>query len=352
MPKNHARSPFAPHPAVAPAIAGEPIRRTSAAPPATSRGPLAWCRIAAVVATTGLLAACGAQPPATAPAADGPLRVVTTTNLVADLASRVGGERVDVVSLMGSGVDPHLYKASEGDLRLLQQAELVLYNGLHLEGKMGDILVKLARSKPVLAVTEAIPAGELREPPELAGQYDPHVWFDVGLWALAVRPIADEIVRLRPAWQAEIEARAAAVEAELRELDAWVAARILELPAERRILVTAHDAFGYFGRRYGMEVVGIQGISTLAEAGLGDVERVVTLVVEKRVPAIFVESSVPRRAVEAVQAAVRAQGHEVVVGGELFSDALGAPGTPAATYPGMVRTNVDTIVGALGGAPR
>lgn len=284
---------------------------------------------------------------APSPPADGPLRIVTTTNLVGDLAARVGGARVTVTSLMGPGVDPHLYKASEGDLRALQGADLVLYNGLHLEGKMGDVLVKLARSKPVLAITEEIPAERLREPAEMAGQYDPHVWFDVSLWALAVRPIAAEIVRLRPAWQDEIAANATAVEAELATLDAWVAARVAEIPPERRLLVTAHDAFGYFGRRYGMEVVGIQGISTLAEAGLGDVQRVVDLVVARKVPAIFIESSVPRRSVEAVQAAVQAQGHQVVVGGELFSDALGAAGTPAASYPGMVRANVDTIVGAL-----
>jgi manganese/zinc/iron transport system substrate-binding protein len=275
------------------------------------------------------------------------LRVVATTGIIADVAQRIAGPHARVEALMGPGIDPHLYKASESDVRRLSEAELVLYNGLHLEGKMGDILTRMARTRPVVAVTEEIPQDLLREPPEFLGQYDPHVWFDVSMWAKTLGPITREILALDPEHAKEFEANAAALEKELNELDAWVKAQILTLPEPRRILVTAHDAFGYFGRRYGMQVVAIQGISTLSEAGLKDVDRVVSLVVDRKVPAIFIESSVPRRSIEAVQAAVRSRGHEAAIGGQLYSDSLGAAGSPAGTYPGMVRANVTTIVNAL-----
>lgn len=281
--------------------------------------------------------------------ANGKLRVVATTNIIGDLARALAGDDAEVVALMGPGVDPHLYKASESDVRKLASADLILYNGLHLEGKMGDILVKMARQRPVVAVADEIPEGELLEPPLLAGLYDPHVWFDVSLWATGVDVVAEELARLDPEHAEGYRRRAAEYSAELDALDAWVAQRVGTLPEERRVLITAHDAFGYFGRRYGVRVVGIQGISTLAEAGLEDVERVVNLVVESGVPAIFVESSVSPRTVEAVQAAVVDQGGRVEIGGQLFSDALGAAGTPEGTYVGMVRHNVDTLVDALAG---
>lgn len=294
-------------------------------------------------------AACGGGQSADRPAGDtsGPLQVVTTTGIIADLAARLAGPHAQVVALMGPGIDPHLYKASESDVRKLAGADLILYNGLHLEGKMGDILTKMARNRPVVAVTEEIPETELREPPELAGQYDPHVWFDVSIWARTLAPIERELAALRPAHKDEFAANRQALERELAELDAWVKSEIASIPEGQRVLVTAHDAFGYFGRRYGMEVVGLQGISTLSEAGLGDVSRVADLVAERKVKAIFVESSVPRRSIEAVQAAVRNGGHEVAIGGQLYSDSLGAAGTPAGTYPGMVRANVETLVKAL-----
>ena len=212
---------------------------------------------------------------------------------------------------------------------------------------MGDILTKMARSRPVAAVSEDIPQDQLREPPEFAGQYDPHVWFDVSLWARTLQPIVRELSALDPENAGAFEANAAAFAKELTELDAWVKQRIETIPPAQRVLVTAHDAFGYFGRRYGMEVMGLQGISTLSEAGLKDVDRVVETVVDRGIKAIFVESSVPRRSIEAVQAAVRSQGREVAIGGQLYSDALGAADSPAGTYTGMVRTNVDTIVNAL-----
>jgi len=277
----------------------------------------------------------------------GPVRVVTTTGMIADVAARIGGPHVAVEALMGSGVDPHLYKASESDVRKLSEADLILYNGLHLEGKMGDILVKLARRRPVVAVSEAVARDRLREPPEFAGQYDPHIWFDVALWAETVDPILTVLVELDPDHAAAYTTNADSLRSELGALDAWVQSRIAELPEDRRILVTAHDAFGYFGQRYGIRVIGLQGISTLAEAGLRDVERVVDLVVDHRIKAVFIESSVPRRSIEAVQVACRERGHEVSIGGQLFSDAMGTPGTPEGTYAGMVRHNVDTIVNSL-----
>lgn len=292
------------------------------------------------------LVACGG-PASDSGAGDRTLRVVTTTGMIADVAARIAGNHAQVVALMGPGVDPHLYKASESDVRKLSEADLILYNGLHLEGKMGDILVKLARSRPVVAVSELIPPEELREPPEFLGQYDPHIWFDVQLWSLTLDPIAQALSELAPAHTAEFQANADALRAELAELHTWVTARIQEIPPEHRVLITAHDAFGYFGRRYGMEVMGLQGISTVAEAGLKDVDRVVNSIVQRGIKAVFIETSVPRRSIEAVQAACRDQGHEVAIGGQLYSDAMGAPNTPEGTYIGMVRANVNTIVEAL-----
>jgi manganese/zinc/iron transport system substrate-binding protein len=291
------------------------------------------------------LAACGGQ--SSGPSEAGPIRVVTTTGMIADLAGRVAGPGAAVEALMGSGVDPHLYKASESDVRKLSEADLILYNGLHLEGKMGDILVKMARRRPVVAVSETVAKDRLREPPEFAGQYDPHIWFDVALWAETIDSILSALVELDPANAETYTRNADQLRSELDELDSWVAARVAELPEDRRVVVTAHDAFGYFGQRYGVQVVGLQGISTLAEAGLQDVERVVDLVVDRQIKAIFVESSVPQRSVEAVQVACRERGHEVAIGGQLFSDAMGTPGTPEGTYVGMVRHNVNTIVNSL-----
>ena len=296
------------------------------------------------------LTGCGGEagsPSGKAARREGPLRIVATTSIIADAARRIAGEHAQVEALMGPGVDPHLYKASESDVRRLGDADLILYNGLHLEGKMGDILTKMARNRPVVAVSEDLPQDRLREPPEFAGQYDPHVWFDVSLWAMTLQPIVRELSTLDPANAETFRANAEALGKELTELDAWVKQRIGTIPPAQRVLVTAHDAFGYFGRRYGMDVLGIQGISTLSEAGLKDVDRVVKTVVDRKVKAIFVEASVPRRSIEAVQAAVRSQGHEVAIGGQLYSDSLGAASSPAGTYAGMVRANVDTIVNAL-----
>jgi len=302
--------------------------------------------VARVLASGILLAGCAGGGDGAA-RGGGPVRVTATTGMVADAARVVGGAHVEVTGLMGPGVDPHLYKASQGDLAALGGADLILYNGLLLEGKMGDLLVKMSRDRPTVPVTEGLPDSLLREPPEFQGHYDPHVWFDVSLWRRGVARVRDALVETDPAHAADYRANAAAYMDTLGVLHEWVRERIEEIPAARRVLVTAHDAFGYFGRAYGIEVVGLQGISTVSEFGLADIRRLVDRITARRVKAVFIESSVPRRNIDAVIEGCRARGHDVEIGGTLFSDAMGAAGTPEGTYVGMVRANVNTIVGAL-----
>ena len=278
------------------------------------------------------------------------INVVTTTGMIADIVGNVGGERVNAEALMGPGVDPHLYKASEGDVRLLQEADIVFYNGLHLEAQMGEVLERMNDfGVRTVAVADEIDPSLLQSPPEFAGNYDPHVWFDVTLWMKAVDQVKEALVELDPANAAVYQANADAYLSELEGLHQYVLDQANTIPAEQRILITAHDAFNYFGRAYGFEVRGLQGISTEAQAGTADVQALADYIVEKQIPAIFVESSVPQRNVEAVQAAVQAQGFDVLIGGSLFSDAMGTEGTPEGTYIGMVRHNIDTIVEALAG---
>jgi manganese/zinc/iron transport system substrate-binding protein len=278
---------------------------------------------------------------------DEPIAVVTTIGMIADAAERVGGERVSVDGLMGPGIDPHLYKASEGDLRRLERADLILYAGLHLEAKMADVLERIADQRPTQAVTETIPRSQLLSPAQFQGQYDPHVWFDVRLWMRAVEQIRDTLTELDPESGELYRANAAAYLTELEELDRYVREQVARVPPERRVVITAHDAFGYFGEAYGFDVRGLQGISTASEAGAGDVQALADFIAERRIPAIFVESSVSPRTISAVREAVRSRGFEVEVGGSLFSDAMGDEGTPEGTYIGMVRHNVDTIVAGL-----
>ncbi|MBE0566979.1 MAG: zinc ABC transporter substrate-binding protein [Krumholzibacteria bacterium] len=294
-----------------------------------------------------LLAGCGGGNTARD---DGRLVVVATTGQVADLAARIGGDRVRVTALMGPGIDPHLYKASAGDVERLRQADLILYNGLHLEAKLGDVLARLAARQPTLAVADAVPADLLIFPPAFAEAHDPHIWFDVQLWRRTIEPVAARLAELDPAHAAAYRERAAAYAQELDRLDAEVRTTFAAIPEDRRVLITAHDAFNYLGRAYGLEVRGLQGISTATEAGTADVRDLAAFIAERRIPAVFVESSVSPRAIAAVQAAVRAHGFAVEVGGELYSDALGDEGTPAGTYVGMVRHNANTIAAALRGA--
>ena len=306
-------------------------------------------RIAATLALAPLLLLLlgGCGPAARGGEASGLMRAVTTIAQIGDAVRVVGGEHVEVIALMGAGVDPHLYKASEGDVIDLIDADIIFYNGLHLEGKMGEVLERIAEDRPVVAVSDAIPRERLRQPPEFAGNYDPHVWFDAGLWRYAVEAVRDGLIAYDPIHAAAYQSNAAAYLMELEALDIATREQIATIPADRRVLVTAHDAFGYFGAAYGIEVVGLQGISTETESGIGDVRRVAALIAARGVKAMFVETSVSPRTVEAVQAAVRDRGGEVRIGGQIYSDAMGDEGTLEGTYVGMFEANVGTIVGAL-----
>jgi manganese/zinc/iron transport system substrate-binding protein len=293
-------------------------------------------------------AGCGPVEARTTPElAGGPIRVVTTIGMITDAVEHVGGGRVQVEGLMGPGIDPHLYKASEGDLRRLERADVIFYGGLHLEAKMADVLERIGERRATQAVTDEMPRARLLTPAQFKGQHDPHVWFDVRLWSLAVEQIRDTLVELDPGSAALYRRNAAAYLRELAALDAYVRRQAARVPASRRVIVTAHDAFNYFGRAYGFEVRGLQGISTASEAGAGDVQSLARMIAERRIPSIFVESSVSPRTIEAVREAVRARGFDVRIGGSLFSDAMGDPGTPEGTYVGMVRHNVDTIAAGL-----
>lgn len=295
-----------------------------------------------------LLAACSSDTgPEETGAPQGPYQIVCTTGMIADAVGHVLGERAEVTVLMGPGVDPHLYKATQGDLRRLTDADLVFYNGLHLEGKMGEVLEKVGRLKPVIAVAEGVPRDRLLNTTAYAGAHDPHLWFDVSLWAQVVDHIGAVMQEQDPEQAEYYAANARRYREELLALHEEVQAAIASIPEEQRVMITAHDAFEYFGRAYGIEVRGLQGISTLSEYGLRDVSELVDFIVGRGIKAVFVESSVPRKSLEAVVEGCRQQGHEVEIGGTLYSDAMGAAGTPEGTYTGMVRYNVRTIVSSL-----
>ena len=280
---------------------------------------------------------------------DGKLRVVTTIGMITDVVRNVGAERVDVVGMMGPGVDPHLYKLTAKDVQRLGSAHLIFYNGLHLESKMGDVLAKMQGNTKTVAVTDAVNQDMLLSPPEFEGQFDPHLWFDVTLWMKTVGKVRDALSEFDPDNTMMYWTNAERYLARLAELHQYVKSQAERVPPQQRVLVTAHDAFNYFGKAYGFEVRGLQGISTATEAGIADVQALATFIAERRIPAVFVESSVSSRSLEAVQAAVRSKGFDVKIGGELFSDAMGNEGTPEGTYIGMVRHNIDTIVNALVG---
>jgi manganese/zinc/iron transport system substrate-binding protein len=277
------------------------------------------------------------------------IRIVATTSMITDLARTIGGERVEVTGLMGPGVDPHLYKASAGDVTRLEQADIIFYNGLHLEAAMGEVFEKMHGKVKTVAVTDTIPRDLLLAPPEFKGAYDPHVWFDATMWMKAAEQVRDTLVEMDPKSADLYRANADKHLKEMAELHDYVKAQAEKVPAAQRVIVTAHDAFNYFGRAYGFEVRGLQGISTATEAGTADVQNLAQFIADKKIPAIFVESSVPPRTIEALKAAVKSRGFDVQIGGQLFSDALGNAGTPEGTYVGMVRHNVDTVVKALGG---
>jgi manganese/zinc/iron transport system substrate-binding protein len=276
-------------------------------------------------------------------AEDQPIQATVTTNIVGDLVEQVGGDDVEVTALMGPGVDPHLYRASQGDVSALQDADVVFYNGLFLEGQMQDILVQVGQESPTVQVTRDAPEEELLESEDYEDQFDPHLWFDLGLWQTTVDPVVEQLSELRPDAAEDFEQRGEEYRQELEEVDAFVEEQIASIPEEQRVLVTAHDAFQYFGERYDIEVRGLQGISTDAEVGSGDVQEMADFLAEREIGAIYGETSVPPRGIESVQAATQDRGWDVEIGGELYGDALGEPGTEEATLTGATRQNIEII---------
>lgn len=281
------------------------------------------------------------------PVSKGVPRVVATTTMVADLARQVAGDHATVECLLGPGVDPHSYKATPRDSERLLAADLVVSAGLHLEGRLADLIGKLETRVPVIAVGDRLPKERLLDAD--AGLHDPHVWFDAELWSLLPHEVAAGLATIDPVHADDYRTRAEAYAARLRGLDEAVRARIVTIPEGRRVLVTAHDAFRYFGRAYGIEVVGVQGTSTTAEAGLADVNRLVDMIVSRKIPAVFVETSVADRNVQAVIEGAAAQGHTVRLGGRLYSDSLGDKQSGHETLEAALMANVDTIVEALAG---
>lgn len=272
--------------------------------------------------------------------------VVATTGMVRDAAEQIGGDLFRIDGIMGPGVDPHLYRATPADIRRMEQADLLLYNGLLLEGRLADILDRIGSRS--FAVASAVPESLLIAPYQSSyGNYDPHIWFDVSLWKYAVNGIAEQLIEIAPEHGDAIRERNRVYQEELDELHRYVTEQIAMIPEERRVLITAHDAFGYFGRAYGMQVEGLQGISTASEYGLRDVSMMRDLIIERQIPAIFVETSLSSKSIESLIAGTRESGWEVRIGGYLYSDAMGERGTDTGTYTGMFRHNTDQITEAL-----
>ena len=303
-----------------------------------------WIAIGGVIALLG----CSKESAPEAKRSSGKIQVVATTTMVSDLVRQVGGDKVEVQGLMGPGVDPHLYKALASDITKLQGADVIFYSGLVLEGKMQDVFAKMARTKKhVYPVTEAIPQDRLLEPPEFAGHYDPHVWFEVPLWTKCVDVVVHGLSDFAPQHKDYFEKQGKATQAKMQALHQWAVKRASELAMEKRILITSHDAFNYFGRAYGFRVVGLQGISTVEEANMASMVKMVEFIKKNNVKAIFVETSVPQQAIRRIS-----QDAGVGIGGELFSDAMGTPGKierdyDLGSYEGMIKHNLNSIVDAL-----
>ncbi|WP_378176981.1 metal ABC transporter solute-binding protein, Zn/Mn family [Aquimarina sp. SS2-1] len=276
------------------------------------------------------------------------LNVVTTTTMITDLVKNIGGDLITVQGLMGSGVDPHLYKASEGDVTKLVNADVIFYNGLHLEGKLVEVFEKMGnQNMKTIAIGEVLDKTTLIGSDYFASNYDPHIWFSITNWKKVAAFTIQKLKELDPKNAIAFETNGKVYLEKLKVLEVKLKKTIETLPKEKRILVTAHDAFSYFGQEYEFNVVGLQGLSTATEAGVQDVQKLASFIIENEVKAIFVETSVPKRTIEALQAAVKSKNHEVTIGGTLYSDALGNPGTIEGTYIGMFEYNVNTIINAL-----
>lgn len=275
------------------------------------------------------------------------LKIVTTTTMITDLVKNIGGNTIELEGLMGAGVDPHLYKASEGDVTKLFNADIIFYNGLHLEGKLVEVFEKMADKKTTIGLGEFLPKEELIGSDYFASNYDPHVWFSIAYFKEYAKKVGAVLAEKDPKNKTMYEANTKTYLEKLSRLEITIQSQIDQLPLEKRILVTAHDAFNYFGKSYGFEVIGLQGLSTATEAGVKDVQNLSNLIIEKQVKAIFLESSVPRRTIEALQEAVKAKGFDVKIGGSLYSDALGDTNSVEGSYIGMFEYNVNTIVSEL-----
>lgn len=278
-----------------------------------------------------------------------PIQAAATVGMVADLVKNVGGDYVQVTQIMGSGVDPHMHKVTRDDVQTIMNADLVFYSGLMLEGKMSDTLIKISRNKPVYAVTELIDETALLEPEDFQGHYDPHVWMDVAAWSQCVDAVQNALSKFDPTHAKDYQKNAEQYKKQLEELHQYGLKTIASIPENSRILITSHDAFNYFGRAYGLDVQGVQGISTESEAGLKRINELVDLLVKKKIKAVFVESSVSKKNITALIDGAKAQGHDIIIGGELFSDAMGETGTYEGTYIGMLDHNFTKVTHALGG---
>lgn len=303
-----------------------------------------WLLILMTCFLVGILAACGTM---SSGESSGKINVTTTTGQVADVVKNVGGEHVEVTSLMGPGVDPHLYQASQGDIQKLSKAEIIFYSGLHLEGKMDDIFEKMSKEKPTVAVAESIPENMLLSAEGNSNAHDPHVWFDIQIWLNTVDEVETKLSELSPEDKEDFAANASKYREELEELDAYAKEQMATIPEDSRVLVTAHDAFQYFGNAYGLEVMGLQGLSTDSEYGLKDVQNLIDTLTERNIKAVFIESSISEKSINAVVEGAKKQNHDVKIGGELFSDAMGEEGTEEGTYLGMFKHNIDTVVSSL-----
>jgi manganese/zinc/iron transport system substrate-binding protein len=278
-----------------------------------------------------------------------PINVVATTGMIADLIQNVGGSLVNVKSIMGPGVDPHSYRHTRSDILTMAKADAVFYHGLDLEVQMFDFFDQLSAKRKVKAITEGIDKAKLLAYEDYENAYDPHIWMDPMIWAKTINPLVDTLRQIIPEQSDTLTANALAYRAQLNALDAYSKEVLSSVPSESAILVTAHDAFAYFGAAYGFEVTGVQGISTNSEAGLYRIGELVDLLVNRNVSAVFVESSVSDRNIRALIEGASAKGHTVSLGGELFSDAMGLVGSYEGTYIGMIDHNVTTIAKALGG---
>lgn len=286
--------------------------------------------------------------PAGAQARTAPLSVVATTGMIADTARQIGGELIEVRALMGPGIDPHSYRQTRSDIVALSRADLTLWHGLYLEAQLEDFLLDLGRKKPVIAVGESVPQTELIAHEDYDGRFDPHVWMVPELWQHVARGVGDALSGAAPDHAETFAANLATFLDALDRLGTYAETTLASVPEPARVLVTAHDAFGYLGRRYGYEVLGIQGISTDSEAGLDRIRTLVDLLVDRQIGAVFVESSVSDRNIRALIEGAAARGHEVKIGGELFSDAMGPDGSYEGSYIGMIDHNVTAIARALG----